>query len=116
MKLSTESKRIISFGDFLTFESEPSLIVLSEGGNDYIFKLIFIENESGKSTVDFKVINDYQLEINFYNFNHPLGVGNLKPLLMGNIGNKNLYANFLITKMNDNTKTYRVGFTFYLDI
>lgn len=105
--------KIILTGTVIQFNRNP--IEININFPDFPFKWILkfendikIHDNSLKATAP----NQNTLETTFINFNNPVGVGSTNPLNIGKVGGENLYINYRIYSLSDNTdKT--VHYTIY---
>lgn len=98
------SGTIISFKDeSINFELTPLVKVI----------LRFVQdNEVKEQKMDFKVVNNNQIEILLTNFNNSLGTGNAEPLELATIDNKKIYFNFVVYSLNG-MESKTVHYTWY---
>jgi ABC-type sulfate/molybdate transport systems ATPase subunit len=98
------SGTIISFKEeSINFELSPQVKVI----------LRFVEDKEVKEQkMDFKVINNNQIEILLTNFNNSLGTANVEPLELAIINNKKIYFNFVVYSLSG-TVSKTVHYTWY---
>jgi hypothetical protein len=108
---------VLASGVFFTYDSNESKITLEYKNDRLACKLIF---ETDTTSTDPRV--NYKSEIpsipatlaiTFINFNHSIGVGLTKPVLIGTIADRELLMHFWVKQLGD-TNRKEVGYTFYL--
>ncbi len=108
------TKSVVASGSFITFEDEPSKLSFKISGEVFTFEFCFLD-EGDSSKVETEGIDNKTLKLKFYNFKSSLGTSNNKPFRLGNINDKPLYLNAVISKYNSNSKNRKINYTFYLE-
>ncbi|MFT3934176.1 MAG: hypothetical protein QM726_11210 [Chitinophagaceae bacterium] len=112
MKILTSDNNyeIIDTGTIITFNDEPLKFELTLGVT-IIIKFILNTNLSAQK-MDFNVISNTELELILTNFTSSLGTGNLSPLPLAKIDNKQVYLNFVVYALNE-TSNKTIHYTWY---
>ncbi|WP_447829980.1 DUF6864 domain-containing function [Aeromonas salmonicida] len=114
MSIKTSSYDIVANFDFITFDDGDSELEFNT--EDITFKThIKFRNEGNNSEQSFNYKNDGpEFYFEFINFNESLGSGNIEPILLGELNNKNLFVRFWISKLGQKGNAKQVKFNFYL--
>lgn len=117
IKITSQSSEVLTSGSFITFRNEESSLCLSYKGETIIFKILFIDEE-GKDTEkdrkkEFEVINDNEARFTLYNYKSGLGTFVLEPMLLGTIGDRELFFQYRIDDLH-NSPSKLVFYTFHL--
>lgn len=76
--------------------------------------MVFIkDSEQREQKLDFKLVNDKQMDILLINFNNVLGTGNTEPLDMATINHRKVYLNFIINALAS-SDIKKIHYTWYL--
>lgn len=102
---------VLDSGSIISFKDEPITFRIE---TDLVFRFRF-QNDTEKKDqrMDYKPINNKELEIILVNFNSSLGVGNATPLPLGSINNRKLYLNFMVYALNEHSSK-TVHYSWYL--
>ena len=113
MKIISGDKEIHASGSVISYEAQPIEFTLGEGPNPIRSKFVFIHDENDKSArIELSVLEDNKLlVINLFNFNSPIGIGNITPISVGQLTNRKLYLNFNVYSLE---KSKLVHYTWYL--
>lgn len=77
---------------------------------EYVFN--FVDKGEEKAQMKFISNNGKKLEIEMLNFNDIIGVGNINPLPMGKIDNKEIFLMFRVSMLKEGGKTMQ--YSWYL--
>ncbi len=112
MKITTgeSNYEIVDTGTIITFNDEPIKFELAQG---VVVIIRFTQDANLKEQkMDFKIINNNELELLLTNFNSSLGTGNASPLPLAKIDNRQVYLNFMIYSLNEKSNK-TIHYTWY---
>lgn len=112
MKITTgkENYKILDTGSVIGFNDEA--LTFHVAGDLKIILIFKNDLEVEGQKMDYNAISNNELEIFLTNFNNSLGAGNLKPIPVAKIDNKQVYFNFIIyTLTKDSSKL--IHYTWY---
>jgi len=108
-----------SSGDYDIIDSGT---VISFGGESVIFRLpdnliirfAFLTDDSNNThSIQYHQHSETDLEVRLFNFNNPLGTGNIEPIHIGNINNRPLFLNVRVHFLNASLSR-TIHYTWYL--
>ena len=70
---------------------------------EYVFR--FVKTDEDDAKVHIASNDGKKMEIELQNFDNPFGVGNINPMIMGEIDGNDLFIMFRINQLNDGGKT-----------
>ncbi len=96
----------IIIGDYEVYKSGTIIGVKGLPISFYIENLIYTfefvtDSEQPKLTVKTEMISNTHLKVVFINFDENLGAGSIKPIRLGNIGDKGLYLQYRIYTLRE---------------
>jgi hypothetical protein len=99
----------IKVGDYTLLES-GSIILMTDVSvhfsiRDLEFVFHFKEIKDSKPQINYKSNTGKTLEVEFINFNDPVGISNINPIEMGIIGDQKLYIMFRVSALKEGVKT-----------
>lgn len=108
VRITSAGKEIISTGTVNVFDQKDLQFTF----DDMKIIMEFIDDK-GEQKLHGEAIEEKILKITLRNFTNSLGVGTIKPLVIGSISSRKLYMSFVVyTLSSDSMKT--VHYTFYL--
>lgn len=93
IKIEIDGYEVFSSGTIVTNTNEDLIKFLIE---DLTYEIQFSDEDNGEQKVDFEYLSNKQLRLKFINFNNPLGTGNVVPMKLGRLNEKDLYFNFRV--------------------
>ena len=93
IKIEIDDYEVFSSGTIVTNANEDLIKFLIE---DLIFEIQFLDEDNGEQKVNFESSSDKKVRFKFINFNNPLGTGNVVPVKLGRLNEKDLYFNFRV--------------------
>ena len=113
IKITTgaENYQILDTGSVITYNDEPLIFELA-AGLKIIIRFALDKNVQGQK-MDYNVISNMELELLLTNFNSSLGTGNVAPLPVAKIDNRQVYLNFMVYSLNESSNK-TVHYTWYL--
>ena len=112
VNLSSKNHKIIVSGTVCSFEDDPVIISFGTGANKLEITLSFEDTDSKELEQKTIVHSKKKLELKLLNFNNSLGNGNISPLYIGNLEDKDLFLTYRIYKL-DNSKIRHIHYTIY---
>ncbi len=113
MKITTgqENYEILDTGSVITFKDEPISFHLA--ADLKIIMSFKTDKEVKDQKMDYRAINNNELEIILTNFNNSLGTGNAAPLPLAKINNRQVYVNFVVYAFDEKSNK-TIHYTWYL--
>jgi len=114
-KIISSGKEVILNCDFLSYDDDPCKISFNHSDVDFILELNFINNEETKNP-SFTFRNDgSNFFLDLINFNGPFGHGNVEPIKLGSLGERELSLRYWVSKPGDTTIAKRVTVSVFLE-
>lgn len=99
---------LINSGSIITPQGAPIHFYIKD--LEYVFT--FVDNEEEKAQLKYISNNGKKLEIEMSNFNDIIGIGNINPLPMGKVDNKEIFLMFRVSTLKEGGKTMQ--YSWYL--
>lgn len=97
----------ITIGEYRVYESGTIIAIPNEPVTFKIknlqFKLVFTNTEDKQQKLEASPVASNTLQLTFLNFNNSLGTGNTVPLPLGRLGEEELFFQFRIYTLGDDT-------------
>ena len=105
--------KILKTGTVITFEDNPIEIFLKEYNSLRLIVDFKSDEDFDGTTIRAKVLDDEKkLKIELINFKSGLSEGNLNPMMIGSIEEKDVFFNFRCSKL-DKSKSRLLHYTLY---
>lgn len=111
IKITSGAMEIIATGLVIQFREEHIVFEL----RDVKFIMIFANDpDKTEPRLEANVVENKIVELKLFNFNNPIGTGNIEPMPLGTFGDKQFYLQYRVYSMEKGSKT--IHYTFYLEV
>jgi hypothetical protein len=113
MKITFGEYEEIYSGTVIGIKNEPIVFQFPSDKASLRFTINFIKDDSVKGAfIKTNILENIALEIYLINFEDSMGAGNVEPLKIGYLGNRDLFINFRASYINGISHT--LHYTFFL--
>ena len=115
MKVKTNGFEVIGTGSVLTYDESPVEFIFEDKGKTMTLRFRFVDDDKEQEEITKpKLVNEYELELIFYNFKPGNPVYVIKPVPIGSVNDRKLFLRYSMETLDDKI-TRNIHYSWYLE-